>query len=113
MRAVQVIASMICVSSVLVACSSDRGEAYALYRNSPFDYTMRVHWATFDADDKGSYNMNNCLMAARLLNANVTASAKAEGKERDVMAGFWCEPGPFEEDGLVPTNFPEAFPTDA
>lgn len=73
---------------------------------------MRVHWATFDAGDKGGYNMNNCLMAARLLNANVTASAKAEGKERDPMTGFWCEAGRFKEDGSVPMNFPEAFPTE-
>jgi hypothetical protein len=73
---------------------------------------MRVHWATFDANDKGSYNMNNCLMAARLLNANVTASAKAEGKERDALTGFWCEAGPFKEEGPTQTSFPEAFPTD-
>lgn len=91
---------------------SNKSDAFALYRNSPMDYSMRVHWATFDAKDKGSYNMNNCLMAARLLNANVTASARAEGKERDVKAGFWCEAGPYKETGLVPTNFPEAFPTD-
>jgi hypothetical protein len=51
-------------------------------------------------------------MAARLLNANVTASAKAEGKERDQSAGFWCEGGDYKEDGMVPTNFPEEFPTD-
>lgn len=73
---------------------------------------MRVNWATFDSNNKGSYNLNNCLMAARLLNANMTAGAKAEGKERNPAVGFWCESGPFKETGTVPTNFPEAFPTD-
>jgi hypothetical protein len=101
------------LTAALVGCADgDKADPFALYRNSPLDYSMRIHWATFDAEDKGSYNMNNCLMAARLLNANVTASAKAEGNERDTKAGFWCEAGPYKERGLVPTNFPEAFPTD-
>jgi hypothetical protein len=100
-------------ASGLGGCADDnKADTYTLYRNSPFDYSRRVHWATFDAQDKGSYNMNNCLMAARLLNANVTASAKAEGKERDQSAGFWCEGGSYKEEGPVPTSFPEAFPTD-
>jgi hypothetical protein len=94
-------------------CSDTNSAArHTLYRNSPFDYSLRVHWGTFDVKDKGSYNLNNCLMAARLLNANVTASATAEGKERDPRAGFWCESGEYREKGLVPTQFAEAFPTD-
>jgi hypothetical protein len=113
MRAIGLIIAMICATGTLVACGNDRAESYTLYRNSPFDHAMRVHWATFDANDKGSYNMNNCLMAVRLLNANVTASAKAEGKERDSLTGFWCEAGPFKEEGPTQTSFPEAFPTDA
>lgn len=91
----------------------DRSETFTLYRNSFMDRSARVHWATFDADDSGSYNMNNCMMAARLLNANVTASASAEGKERDPSTGFWCESGSFKEEGQAPTTFHEAFPTDA
>jgi hypothetical protein len=51
-------------------------------------------------------------MAARLLNANVTASAKAEGKDRDNSVGFWCEAGPYREHGNIPSTFTEAFPTD-
>ena len=94
------------------APATDKSPIYALYRNSVIDSSLRLHWATFDADDSITYNMNNCLMAARLLNANVTASAAQEGKARHVGVGFWCEPGRYREAGLVPTNFPEAFPTD-
>lgn len=90
---------------------SPRAETYTLYRNSPFDL-IRIHWATFDADDRANYNMGNCLMAARLLNANMDASAKAEGKRRDTSVGFWCEEGEFRETGQTPTEFPGAFPTD-
>lgn len=104
---------LLTVMGALSGCTDNKADPFTLYRNSPFDYSMRVHWATFDAKDKGNYNMDNCLMAARLRNANVTASAKAEDKERDLAAGFWCENGPYKESGTVPTNFPEAFPTDA
>lgn len=97
------------------ACSgSEATQKFTLYRNSPVDPTLRVHWATFDAADSDrGYNLSNCQMAARLLNANVDASAKAEGKQRDPMLGFWCEPGGFSEKGTVPMSFPSAFPTDA
>jgi hypothetical protein len=74
---------------------------------------MRIHWASFDADDSPSYNINNCLMAARLLNANLIASAEAEGKPPYQGVGFWCEPGSFRAEGRVPANFPAQYPTDA
>ena len=51
-------------------------------------------------------------MAARVLNANVTANAKAGGKERNTSIGFWCETGKYRENGSTPTTFVEAFPTD-
>ena len=87
-------------------------KTYTLYRNSPFGL-VRVHWATFNADERDpAYNLNNCEMAARLLNANVAASAKADGKEPDQSVGFWCENGPFKEKGAIPAHFEAAFPTD-
>jgi hypothetical protein len=100
--------------TILGACDTNKsGIIFTLYRNSPFDPTLRVHWATFDADETDpNYNMNNCLMAARILNANVTASAKAEGMEREQSAGFWCEGGAYKDNGPIPNSFPEAFPTD-
>jgi hypothetical protein len=73
---------------------------------------MRVHWATFDAQESDrSYNLNNCQMAARLLNANVDAATEAEGQERDPSVGFWCEPGRYSEEGRVPASFQAEFPT--
>lgn len=96
----------------LTGCSEQGAATCTLYRNSPFGIA-RIHWATFDANESDpSYNLNNCMMAARVLNANVTASAKNAGQERDPSLGFWCEPGPFETDGPIPTSFQEAFPTD-
>lgn len=102
---------------ILSACNSQssgsQAGAYVLYRNSNFDTSVRVHWATFNARESDpNYNANNCGMAARLLNANLAASAKAEGKAPHPGLGFWCEPGTYSEKGAVPTHFESAFPTD-
>jgi hypothetical protein len=105
--------AVLCVTG----CSSGRSggaENFTLYRNSIVDRSLRVHWATFNAAESDrNYNRNNCEMAARLLNANVEASARQEGKGRDPSVGFWCEPGGYAEKGTVPSSFPSAFPTDA
>lgn len=87
-------------------------EKATLYRNSTFISGMRIHWASFDADDAPNYNMNNCMMAARLLNSNVIASADAEGKPPHQGVGFWCEPGSFKESGPIPAVFDAEYPTD-
>lgn len=92
---------------------SDGAPTYTLYRNSPFDSSMRVHWGTFDANERDrAYNLNNCNMAARLLNANFAATARAEGKEPHPNTGFWCERGDYSEEGPVPSTFEAAYPTD-
>ena len=72
--------TMGCFAFSLSGCEAERSDSFTLYRNSALDHSLRVHWASFNANDKDNYNMNNCLMAARLLNANVSASAKADGK---------------------------------
>ena len=96
----------------LTACSRSPNTA-TLYRNSSLGTGIRVHWATFDAHESDpNYNMSNCLMAARLLNANMTASATQSVQTRSPGVGFWCEPGAFRESGSIPTTFPEAYPTD-
>ena len=61
-------------------------DIYSLYRNSPEFPGMRVHVATFDADDKSGSGLNrvNCQTAAEVL-------AKRPG----VIVQFWCEPGRF------------------
>lgn len=93
----------------LGACGKTNGAAtVTLYRNSSLDPNARVHFGTFDAADSDStFNMSNCQMAARLLNANIR-------KLNDYRqpAGFWCEPGEFSEEGSHPASFDAAFPTD-
>lgn len=98
----------------MTACNSSPNKAATetatLYRNSFADRSLRVHWATFDAVDRYGYNINNCLMAAGILNANMNEAARSDGQERDTSIGFWCEPGAFSEDGTVPTSFLAQFP---
>lgn len=100
--------------ALLAGCeSATRGdETYTLYRNSPLDRTMRVHWATFDVSDSTpDANRNQCDMAARLLNANVKEWAKIEAKEYDTTLGFWCERGSYSAKGAVPSSVEQEFPT--
>lgn len=97
----------------LAACNKPDASPITLYRNSQIDHAMRIHFATFDAAEKTSFNLSNCQMAARLLNANVDALAKRDGGTRDKSLGFWCEVGAFDESGLVPIAFDNEFPTEA
>nr|WP_293854383.1 hypothetical protein [Sphingomonas sp. SCN 67-18] len=102
-----------CAAAALSGCGADSGSNYTLYRSSIFDPGARVHWATFNAKESNpAYNLNNCQMAARLLNANYRASSAEMGKLPDPHMGFWCEPGAFHTDGSIPVHFSSAFPTD-
>lgn len=92
--------------------SEERSVAYTLYRNSDLSRELRVYWATFNADDLAGYNLNNCQMTARLLNANIIKSAEAAGKEPYESVGFWCEEGQYRPEGEVPLQFDSAFPAD-
>ena len=96
----------------MTSCSAQGGaEPYTLYRNSNLDPQLRVHWATFDAKESAStYNMDNCLMASGLLNANLDAASRRAGRPRPQNVGFWCEPGTFKTEGQVPLGFPERLP---
>ena len=94
-------------------CSSSDSETATLYRNSSIGATlgndMRIHVATFDADDVNSrYNRENCEMSARLYNANV----RALNPESDQKVGFWCESGLFSDNGSIPFSFDAEFPTE-
>ncbi len=97
---------------ILSGCEGKADNSYTLYRNSPLMLSERVHWATFDAKEEGDYNRGNCLMASRLLNANVEALAKAEQKE-PAKAGFWCEAGSYKAEGSVPSAFERGFPANS
>jgi hypothetical protein len=96
---------------VLSGCGK-ADQPFTLYRNSNIDPTLRIHFATFNAAESDqAYNLTNCQMAARTLNSNIKALAKAEGREPPVGLGFWCEPGTFKSDGRVPMSFDAEYPT--
>jgi hypothetical protein len=102
------------VAAGLASCDAPGRNSFTLYRNNPLDLRERVHFATFDSYGDANYNMRNCQMASRLLNASETERRRRMGYEgRFTGYGFWCEPGNFSEQGLVPSSFVEAFPTDA
>lgn len=91
MRAVTISALWLCVA----ACSQEEQKTYTIYRNSPLDSNMRIHFATFDARDKGvvgqpGFNQENCDMTVALLNENV---GRLNGGRHP--AKFWCEKGTF------------------
>ena len=62
--------------------SEDR--VYTLYRSNPYLKTMRIHVATFDADEKHSYNQENCEIARELFQTRPGVSIR-----------YWCEKGYF------------------
>lgn len=100
---------------LLSACTSEvqsneRAPTYTLYRNSDLFTGLRIHWATFDVNDRRDYNRNNCEMAARVLNANHHAMAEKQGKP-PADVGFWCEMGTYSEEGEIPDSFETEFPT--
>jgi hypothetical protein len=106
----------VAISVLVVGCQDLRQSAQTekqvatLYRNGSLLKDDRFHFASFNVEGEANdYNINNCQMAARLLNANVAKQWTGKGLP-DV--GFWCEPGPFREDGLTPQQFSAEFPTD-
>ena len=58
-----------------------------LYRSSVLDGTMRIHIATFDTNNSGDYNSENCTIARDLfLN------------QPGVNVAYWCERGYVRDD---------------
>lgn len=68
---------------LLCGCKPEDSRIYTLYRASPMDPNMRLHMATFDADEPSpTYNQENCQIAADLF-ANYPG----------VTVRYWCEQG--------------------
>lgn len=59
---------------------------YTLYRNSVTDENMRIHVATFDADEYEDYNKGNCGSAQELFQ-----------HQPGVKVKYWCEKGYFKK----------------
>ncbi len=70
------------ISEPELRASEDK--VYTLYRSNPYLETMRVHVATFDADEKPSFNQENCETARALFQS-----------QPDVKVRYWCEQGYF------------------
>jgi hypothetical protein len=70
----------------LVGCSLLDDSTYTLYRSSVTDPTMRVHIATFDTNNKGSYNQENCDLARDFFQ-----------NQQGVKVKFWCEKGSYKK----------------
>ena len=68
-----------------IACG--RGKStYTLYRNGVAADTLRVHIATFDADEDADYNRENCEQARELFQLHPAARSR-----------FWCEKGRYRK----------------
>jgi hypothetical protein len=64
-------------------------KVYTLYRSGVFQPTMRIHIATFDADDEQSteeYNHDNCEQTRGLFQTQPGVGTK-----------YWCEKGRFKQ----------------
>ncbi len=74
------------VVGLLAACTFRDGGTYTLYRSSPIDASMRIHVASFDADDGEKYNQENCTVVLDLMQ-----------RQPGVTARYWCEKGRFRK----------------
>lgn len=83
------------VAGVLLAWLYPRlfgGDVYTLYRNSATDMSpagfsaARIHIATFDANETGTYNHENCTLASTLFKQQYGVTA----------VNYWCEKGRYK-----------------
>jgi hypothetical protein len=75
--------------TLLVGCGND--DVYTLYRSAVGMPDLRIHIATFDADDSKdpkfkTYNQDNCLSTQKLFSA-----------QEGVSVRYWCEKGYFKK----------------
>jgi len=86
----------------LTSCTMERDSEYALYRTGidiptqSHDETLRIHVATFDADQDAKYNLANCEFAKDLFTSNQPHFR--DYRSNNVAAGsmkvkYWCEKG--------------------
>jgi hypothetical protein len=71
----------------LSACDPRDSSTYTLYRDSATDGAlMRIHVATFDADEDADYNRGNCEIARGLFQ-----------DQPGILVRYWCEVGRFRK----------------
>jgi hypothetical protein len=66
------------------ACGSKN--TYTLYRNGSLSDTLRIHVATFDADEEADVNRANCEQARELFQLQPSQ-----------LSRFWCEKGRYRK----------------
>lgn len=74
------------VSALIAGCGVSDGDSYTLYRTSVFSQNARMHVASFDTDEGGKYNDENCQQAQQLFQAQPGVSVR-----------FWCEKGRYRK----------------
>ena len=82
------VAFFLCIT---ISCSGfgnkvSEDQVFTLYRNSVTDQNARIHVATFDANEKDTYNKENCGIAQVLFQ-----------KQPGVKINYWCENGYFKK----------------
>lgn len=68
----------------LASCSQGNETTFTLYRSAFAGDAVRLHIATFDADDSRDYNRQNCEIARDLFQSQPGVSVR-----------YWCELGRF------------------
>lgn len=90
----------------LASCGMEAGTEYTLYRTGidiptqTHDETLRLHVATFDANQEANYNLANCEFAKELFTS--TQPHFRNYRSNTVAAGtlkvkYWCEKGHFKK----------------
>lgn len=76
---------LLCTALALASCDA-RPSAYTLYRSSMASGVVRMHIATFDAEEGEEYNRENCQIAQDLFQ-----------KQPGVKVRYWCEMGRYRK----------------
>jgi hypothetical protein len=85
--AIVALLGMVAATSGAASAAKERDPSvYTLYRNSILFPDLRIHVATFDAQEGTEYNRTNCELARGLFQ-----------QQPGVSVQYWCEPGRFEE----------------
>lgn len=71
--------------ALLAGCGPTDGRVFTLYRNSVMNEQLRIHIATFDADENEQYNNDNCNHVADLFRSQPGLGVR-----------YWCEKGRFK-----------------
>lgn len=77
---------LLAILTLFIFGCKDESNVYTLYRSSIVDTDLRVHIASFNTDEKESYNKENCFLAASLFQDQPFVETK-----------FWCEKGKYEK----------------